>query len=84
MRAILEAQRTRIRKTHQLAEARQQLLFAELERRQFEADARHWSKRLEELGLELETEPERIRRSYDVKASRFEPVGLVYLWPITG
>jgi hypothetical protein len=33
---------------------------------------------------ELDTEPARIVRSYEVKAARFEPVGLVYLWPITG
>ena len=54
------------------------------ERRQIEADKRYWQKRLEELGKELDTEPARIRQSYDVKATRFEPVGLVYLWPVTG
>ena len=43
-----------------------------------------WRKRLDELPGELETEPARIRASYEVKATRFEPAGLVYLWPITG
>ncbi|MDP1571933.1 MAG: DISARM system SNF2-like helicase DrmD [Vicinamibacterales bacterium] len=86
MRAILDAQRARIRKTQEGKEkqADQLPLFAESERRQIEADTRYWQKRLDELGGELDTEPERIRRSYDVKATRFEPVGLVYLWPITG
>ncbi len=86
MRAILEAQRERIRKTQlrKDAEAGQLPLFAADERKQIEADMRYWQKRVEELGVEFETEPARIRRSYDVRASRFEPVGLVYLWPVTG
>ncbi len=33
---------------------------------------------------ELQTEPDRIRELYEVKARRIEPVGLVYLWPVTG
>jgi hypothetical protein len=86
MRAILEAQRARIRKTQAQKEkdADQLPLFAESERKQIESDTRYWQKRLEELGKELDTEPARIRKSYDVKATRFEPVGLVYLWPVTG
>jgi len=32
----------------------------------------------------LQTEPDRIRELYKVKARRIEPVGLVYLWPVTG
>jgi hypothetical protein len=86
MRAILDAQRERIRRTQARKEKEfgQLPLFAETERKQIEADAKYWDKRYAELGAELETEPARIRRSYDVKASRFEPVGLVYLWPITG
>jgi helicase-like protein/SNF2 domain-containing protein len=86
MLTILEAQRVRIRKTQAKKEkdADQLPLFAESERRQIESDTRYWQKRLEELGKELETEPARIRQSYDVKATRFEPVGLVYLWPETG
>ena len=41
-------------------------------------------KRLTAIDGELATEPERIRNLYQVKASRIEPVGLVYLWPVTG
>jgi ERCC4-related helicase len=85
MRAILEAQRARIVKTAEQREREQPRLdFGDDERRQLEADKRHWQKRLAGLERELETEPARIRHSYVVKASRFEPVGLVYLWPVTG
>ena len=36
------------------------------------------------LEKELNSEPERIREIYQVKAKRIEPVGLVFLWPVTG
>jgi hypothetical protein len=52
--------------------------------RQLPADQRYWERRIEQLKQELETEPARIRKSYEVRATRFEPVGLVYLWPVTG
>jgi hypothetical protein len=85
MRTILEAQRTRIDQTRTKREKLQQLdLFEKDELKQLEADKRHWERRLAELAKELETEPARIRQSYEVKAPRFEPVGLVYLWPVTG
>ena len=32
----------------------------------------------------LREEPERIQGVYAVKAQRIEPVGLVYLWPVSG
>ncbi len=86
MRTILESQKKRILATQKKreAEAEQLALFAESEKKQMEADKRYWHKRLEQLEQELESEPARIRDSYDVKAPRFEPVGLVYLWPVTG
>ena len=34
-----------------------------------------------EIDQELESEPSRIRDGYEVRVSRFEPVGIVYLWP---
>jgi hypothetical protein len=55
--------------------------FGEGDRRQLESDRGHWRKRLAELEKEVESEPARIRTSYDVKAQRVEPVGVVYLWP---
>ena len=36
------------------------------------------------LDQEMKTEPERILHSYDVTAHRLEPVGIVYLWPVSG
>jgi hypothetical protein len=86
MRAILEAQRLRIQKTavEKEKDLAQPSLFDQDERKQIESDKRHWQKRLDELARELDSEPARIRRSYDVKTARFEPVGLIYLWPITG
>ena len=54
------------------------------EARQLEANRRHWQPRLAAIETELTTEPERIRELYRVKAQRVEPVGLVYLWPVTG
>lgn len=66
---------------------RQRRLFAELtedELRQLKANQKHWHVRLERLERERLEEPDRIREVYDVKAQRIEPVGLVYLWPVTG
>jgi hypothetical protein len=83
MRSILEAQKKRIVATRakKEREADQLPLFEAEERKQIEADKRYWQRRLEKLDEELTTEPARIRQSYDVKATRLEPAGLVYLWP---
>ena len=54
------------------------------ERHEREADRRHWETRLARLEREVREEPKRIRESYQVRAHRLEPVGLVYLWPVSG
>ena len=54
------------------------------ERREREADRRHWQGRLTRLERDLREEPRRLRNSYQVRAHRLEPVGLVYLWPVSG
>jgi superfamily II DNA/RNA helicase len=54
------------------------------EDRQFAANQKHWAARLEALAVEIEQEPDRIRANYRVRAQRIEPVGLVYLWPVSG
>ena len=54
------------------------------EKRQLEADKRHWQQRLTTLKEEIETEPRRIKAAYEVKNQRLQPVGIVYLWPISG
>jgi hypothetical protein len=58
--------------------------FSDDEQRQLESNRRHWGKRLQAIDRELATEPGRIKAIYEVKARRIEPVGLVYLWPVTG
>lgn len=85
MRAILDTQRVRILATAASFDKPQGLLpFDADELKQIDADKRYWSRRLDDLAREIDTEPARIRHGYDVKATRFEPVGLVYLWPVTG
>ena len=54
------------------------------EQRQLEADRRAWSRRLDEIESELESEPRRIAAAYAIEAHRVEPIGLVYLWPTSG
>jgi SNF2 family DNA or RNA helicase len=85
MTLILENQRKQITATLGKVDG-QQLSFGwtDEEKRQLENDKRHWQRRLIDLQRELETEPARIRASYQVKARRIEPVGVVYLWPISG
>ena len=87
MREILEAQRDRIlRQNEKAARDYQQLTldFRGDEKRQFAANQKHWKSRLEALDVELEEEPARVRTNYEVRATRVEPVGLVYLWPVSG
>ena len=82
---LLQAQQARIAKA--AAEFNPNQLSLDLipeERREREADRRHWAGRLERLAQELRDEPKRLRESYEVRAHRLEPVGLVYLWPMSG
>ena len=84
MRQILLAQKKRIAKT---ADENRQLTlldYIEGEREQIKADRIHWDRRLHDIDQELASEPDRIRDVYDVKARRVEPIGLAYLWPVTG
>ena len=55
----------------------------EHERRQIAADRRFWDTRLPELAAAAIHAPAAIRDSYIVQAVRVEPVGLVYLWPVS-
>ena len=90
MREILETQRKHISETvkriSKLNPAQMRFDFGDIsdELAQLDANKRYWAKRLEELRQELKTEPARIEDLYTVKATRVEPVGLVYLWPVTG
>ena len=88
LRETLERQRQRVR--DELARVEDQsweqltLGFDEDAKRQLEADVRAWKLRLQQFDRDLAEEPDRIRAFYEVKATRIEPVGLVYLWPETG
>lgn len=96
MRAILVSQRERItRRQKQVADHQagrsapgQQLPLPGVadddrdEYRQLQADKRYWSTRLATLEEEIDSEPDRVRASYQVRARRIEPVGIVYLWPV--
>lgn len=85
MRQILESQKKQIALTLGKADAQQlSIQWTEDEKRQLENDRRHWQRRLIDIDRELESEPARIRASYVVKTSRVEPVGVVYLWPVSG
>jgi hypothetical protein len=85
MRTILEEQKKRVGDTAgKYRDTQLSLDFNDEEQRQLEANKRHWEKRLQAIDRELASEPARIRAIYEVKAQRIEPVGLVYLWPVTG
>ncbi len=83
MQTLLQDQRDRILKQMQQYETQQLSLFNPEERRQIDRDRRHWETRVGKLELEMVKEPERIQQTYAVKASRVEPVGIVYLWPVS-
>jgi hypothetical protein len=84
LQRLLEMQRDRIGKVSRDYNPDQLELFNEEERRQREADRRHWGIRLQRLEQELKDEPQRVRQAYEVRAHRLEPIGLVYLWPASG
>ncbi len=84
LRETLERQRDRVREKLTKSEgAFEQMTFgfSEEEVRQVESDMRSWRIRLEQFNRDLDQEPRRIRSFYEVRATRVEPVGLVYLWP---
>ena len=84
LRTTIEQQAKRVRE--QLDKSRtayQQMTlgFDPEEKRQFDLDQRAWAQRLELFDRELSSEPDRVRAFYAMRASRVEPVGLIYLWP---
>ncbi len=86
LRDTLERQRQRVQDElarHEGDFKQLTLDFDEEERRQLEANMRSWGNRLEQFDRDLEREPQRVREFYEVRATRIEPVGLVYLWPET-
>jgi hypothetical protein len=87
MRRIIEDQRKRIlaRKGElERNEAQLTLGFDKMELRQMEEERKELDKRLTAIASEVDEEPARILKSYEVQADRIEPIGVVYLWPISG
>jgi superfamily II DNA or RNA helicase len=87
IKETLERQRDRVRE--ELARTDDErfkqftLDLGEDEKRQLESDVRAWRVRIEQFDRDLTEEPQRIRKFYEVRARRIEPVGLAYLWPET-
>lgn len=86
LRETLSRQRDRVEKELERHEREPQLTLAldDEDRKQLRANIRSWRDRLTQFERDLRDEPERIEDFYRVRASRVEPVGLVYLWPETG
>ena len=87
LRETLEGQRERVEaelRRHEGGGIQLVIEFSEEERRQRQADVASWRTRLAQFDRDLETEPDRMRTFYEVRARRVEPIGLVYLWPDTG
>ena len=87
LRETLEGQRERVEaelRRHEGGGIQLLMEFSEEEKRQRQSDIASWRTRLAQFDRDLETEPDRIREFYEVRARRVEPIGLVYLWPDTG
>jgi hypothetical protein len=85
MRRILEEQKQRVVKELGKAPDAQLLLnFTADEKRQLQLDRRAWERFIENVDGDLAREPARILDFYTVASFRIEPVGVAYLWPVTG
>jgi len=84
LRTVLERQQERIKQELARTETDYTQLtlgFSTEEQRQLESNMSSWRLRLEQFKRDLTQEPQRIQEFYEVRATRVEPVGLVYLWP---
>jgi SNF2 family DNA or RNA helicase len=81
-RVVIACPPSVVRQWQEEMESRFGLLFQVIDR-ELESDRKHWKKRIDELESEIRSEPQRIEEIYQVKANRIEPVGLVYLWPVS-
>jgi hypothetical protein len=85
MRKILEEQKHRVAVELGKAPDAQMLLeFTADEKRQLELNRRAWHRFIVNVEGDLRREPARILDFYKVASYRVEPVGLAYLWPVTG
>ena len=85
LRSTLQDQRRRVLAKYESTGHEQLLLgFSDEEKKQLSADRRHWQRWLENVDGDLTREPQRIAEFYRTKSFRLEPIGLAYLWPVTG
>lgn len=82
IRKVLEDQKRRVEK--ELGQSQLTLGFTDDEKRQVESNRRYWQRWVKNVEGDLKTEPDRVRSFYSISSSRLEPIGLAYLWPITG
>ncbi len=80
----LEAQRKRVIEQSKVQVQLNLFEFSEVEKGQLDADRRYWERWLIQADEDLQLEPERIRGFYRVQTHRIEPLGIAYLWPVTG
>ncbi len=85
MLKTLEEQKKRVAAEYDKAIPDQLFLeFDEQEKRQLESNRRYWQRWLQNVEGDIQREPARILDFYKVASSRIEPIGLAYLWPVTG
>jgi hypothetical protein len=82
LRKVLEDQKGRVEK--QFGQSQLMLGFSDVEKRQVESNRRYWQRWLRNVESDLQTEPDRVRSFYKISSFRLEPIGLAYLWPVTG
>ena len=84
IRRVLDDQKRRVLTELGRYDQTQLLLSLDLEKRQLESNRRYWDKWLANVEGDLQREPDRVRHFYQVASFRIEPVGLAYLWPVSG
>jgi hypothetical protein len=86
LKRILEQQRRRVLEEIDRTDTLQLPLQLgdDVERRQLESNRRYWDKWLANVEDDFQREPGRILDFYRVATARIEPIGLAYLWPVTG
>jgi hypothetical protein len=84
LRDLLAARRKRILEESAKDDDPQLELFEEAERKQWRLDRAGQDRALGRLARDIETEPAKVEAGYAIAATRLDPVGLVYIWPVTG
>jgi hypothetical protein len=85
IRKVLEDQKRRVEAELGRSQSMQLALgFDEQEKRQLDSNRRYWQRWLKNVEGDLESEPDRVRNFYNTTSFRLEPIGLAYLWPVTG